>query len=268
MPIAKEPLPLVEKYRLYEDSVQNHECDIEFINDEFEKHYKFKPKSLREDFGGTAAMACDWVKQGPEHIAYGVDLDSEPIAYGKENHYSRLTKTEKERMKYIQGNVLDDFDFKADVVVAFNFSYFIFKKRAELVEYFTKVRAGLSDKGAFFIDLFGGEDCGQELEEETEFDDYSYFWDCDKFNAITNETLFYIHFKTLEDNMKYERVFTYDWRLWGLAELRDILADAGFSKTFAYWEGEDDDGEGDGDFFRSEEEDNCESWVTYIMAIP
>ena len=30
------------------------------------------------------------------------------------------------------------------------------KKRKQLLEYFTRVREGLNDQGAFFIDLFGG----------------------------------------------------------------------------------------------------------------
>ncbi len=44
------------------------------------------------------------------------------------------------------------------------------------------------------------------------------------------------------------------------------MLEAGFTKTVAYWEGEDGDGSGDGEFYRSEREENCESWVTYIMA--
>ena len=57
-------------------------------------------------------------------------------------------------MNYVEGNVLDDYPFKADVTVAFNFSYFIFKTRKQLVEYFKKVREGLKDDGVFFLDLF------------------------------------------------------------------------------------------------------------------
>ena len=45
------------------------------------------------------------------------------------------------------------------------------------------------------------------------------------------------------------------------------MEDAGFAKTITYWEGEDKFGEGDGNFYPSEEEENCESWVTYIVGI-
>jgi hypothetical protein len=258
-------LSLEDKYKLYESSVQNHESDIDFINKEYRRLFGKLPMSLREDFGGTAAMACDWVKQSDNHVAWGVDLDIEPIRYGRENHYSKLSEDEQKRMQYIEGNVLENRDFKSDIVVGFNFSYFIFKERKTLLDYFKKVREGLNDNGAFFIDLFGGTDACQEMVEETDHDDHTYFWDCDSFNPITSEVLYYIHFE--QKGVKYERVFTYDWRMWGLRELQDIMHEAGFSKVVAYWEGEDGDGGGDGNFYPSTEEENCESWVTYLCAI-
>ncbi|ATH08874.1 hypothetical protein BIY24_13230 [Halobacteriovorax marinus] len=258
-------LSLEDKYKLYEASVQNHETDIDFINKEYKRYFKRKPLTLREDFGGTAAMACDWVRQSSDHKAWGVDLDSEPIKYGRENHYSRLSDAEQSRMEYIEGNVLEDRNFKSDVVVAFNFSYFIFKEREVLLNYFKKVREGLNDNGAFFVDLFGGTDACQEMVEETDHDDHTYFWDCESFNPITSEVLYYIHFKY--KGKKHEKVFTYDWRMWGLKELQDIMKEAGFSSVIPYWEGEDGDGGGDGNFYPAKKEENCESWVTYICAL-
>lgn len=260
-------LSLEDKYRLYESSVQNHEVDIDFVNKEFKKTFKRKPLTFREDFGGTAAMACDWVKQSPEHRAWGIDLDSEPISYGLENHYSKLSDEQKERMKYIEGNVLDNQEFKTDVIVAFNFSYFIFKKRNDLLNYFKKVREGLNDEGCFFVDIFGGTEARQPMVEETEHDDHSYFWDCEDYNPLTNEVLYYIHFKKHDNGIKYENVFTYDWRMWSIKEIIDVMEDAGFSKVQTYWEGEDGDGGGDGNFYRTGKAENCESWVTYICAV-
>lgn len=258
-------LPVEQKYQLYEKSVQNHLADIDFIKSEFKKLRKRKAKSLREDFGGTGAMACDWVKGSKENTAFAIDLDPEPVAYGQKHHYSNLSDEEKDRMKYIMGNVLDKYDFSTDVAVAFNFSYFIFKKRAELLKYFKRVRKSLNDDGAFFVDIFGGTECFQEMEEETEFDKHSYFWDCDKFNPLNNEVQYYIHFK--QNGVKYEKVFSYDWRHWSVREIVDLMEEAGFSKVVTYWEGEDEDGEGDGNFYLSHEEENCDSWVTYIVGL-
>jgi hypothetical protein len=259
-------LTLEQKYHLYENSVQCHSADIDFINEQFEKIHGKKPLVLREDFGGTGLLACSWAAQSPEHNAYGIDLDPEPMKYGIANHYSKLSDDQKGRMHYIEGNVLHDQEFKSDVTVAFNFSYFIFKKRHELIEYFKKVKTGLNTDGVFFLDIFGGTETGQELVEETEHDNHSYFWDCDKFNPITNECQYYIHFKV--GNTKFEQAFSYNWRMWSIAEIREILMDAGFSRVVTFWEGEDEDGDGDGNFYMSNKEENCESWVTYIAAIP
>lgn len=265
-------LPIERKYELYEQTVQNVESDIEFIEKEFKRLHGVGPRLLREDFGGTGALACEWVRRNPENRSWAVDLDPEPIRYGHERHYSKLTDEQKTRMSYIEANVLKDMEFKADVVVAFNFSYFIFKERNTLLSYFKKVREGLNEGGTFFIDLFGGTECRQELEEETEYDKHTYFWDCDKYNAITDEATYFIHFKEHKTGIKYEQVFTYDWRMWNMAELQDILADAGFSKVLTYWEEDDEDDDddedgGNGVFYPSREEDNCESWVTYIAAV-
>jgi hypothetical protein len=264
----KKKLPVSVKYQLYESSVQAHEADIEFIHKEYKKIFKCAPLVLREDFGGTAIMACEWVVKSPKHKAYSIDLDLEPINYGMQNHWSKLTPSEKKRMHYVHGNVLSSYSFKPDVIVAFNFSYFIFKKREELLSYFKKVRKSLGRKGAFFLDIFGGTECHQILEEKTKFKGHTYFWDCRSFNPINNECIYYIHFKTHKDGIKHEKVFKYDWRHWGLPELREILLDAGFSRTLVFWEGDGENGEGNGEFRAKEKEENCQSWISYIMALP
>tara|TARA_R110000868_G_scaffold32343_2_gene117629 strand:- start:3555 stop:4364 length:810 start_codon:yes stop_codon:yes gene_type:complete len=254
------------KHKLYEASVQNFEVDVDFINVEYEKNFGNAPLTLREDFGGTGALACHWTTVGEEHKAYAIDLDPEPMKYGVENHRSKLTPAQQKRVEYVEGNVLASHSFKTDVVVAFNFSYFIFKDRSQLVKYFKGVYDSLENRGAFFVDIFGGTECGEELVEETEHDDHTYFWDCDKFNPLTNECLYYIHFKTHDDGVKYERVFTYDWRHWSPREVVEAMEEAGFSTVKTYWEGDDGDGGGDGEFYESTSEENCESWVTYIAA--
>ena len=169
------------------------------------------------------------------------------------------------RMKYVMGNVLEKSDFSTDITVAFNFSYFIFKERQTLLKYFKRARKSLNEGGVFFLDIFGGTECTDTLEEETEFDNHSYFWDCDFYNPLSNECQYYIHFK--KDGTKYKKVFSYNWRHWTVREIRELLEEAGFSKTLTYWEGEDEDGDGDGEFYQSESEENCESWVTYVVGL-
>ncbi|MBT3237009.1 MAG: class I SAM-dependent methyltransferase [Bdellovibrionales bacterium] len=260
-------LSLEQKYQLYEGSVQCHESDLDFLNQEYEREFGRIPLVLREDFCGTGMLACGWADQSGEHHAYGIDLDYEPISYGKQHHLTKLSEEARERVHFVEADVLNDCSFKSDIVVAFNFSYFIFKQRAKLLEYFSQVRKGLSPQGAFFIDIFGGTDSYAPVEEETEYDDYSYFWDCESYNPLTSECLYHIHFK-YEDGTKYKNVFTYDWRMWSVREVVEVMNEAGFSKVHTYWEGVDEeDGSGDGNFYRSSDEENCESWVTYIVGI-
>ena len=167
-------------------------------------------------------------------------------------------------MHYLQEDVLKTKKFKSDVICAFNFSYNIFKERKVLLNYFKKVRAGLNQNGVFFLDLFGGPDSQRLVTDVKKIKGLTYYWECKKFNPITAHCLFAIHFK--DKKSKYKNVFTYDWRLWTLPELTDLLEEAGFSKVIPFWEGEDDDGGGDGDFFPAGEEENCEAWVSYIAA--
>jgi hypothetical protein len=266
--VKKVKLTRDEKYQLYESSVQNPEADIDFINREYKRIYGKKPLVLREDFCGTGAMACQWAAQSTDHLAYGIDLDIEPISYGVENHYLTMPEETQSRMKYIKGNVLDNYDFKADVTVAFNFSYFLFKKRNDLVTYFSKVRTQLKKEGLFFIDLFGGTETRKPLEESNRFKSHTYYWDCDKYDPMTAECMYYIHFKTHKNQVKHEKVFSYDWRMWDARELQEVLADAGFKDIQIYWEGVDKEGLGNGVFKVAKTTENCESWVTYISARP
>ena len=263
----KKKIPIDLKYKLYEESVQAFEGDIDFINKEFKRFRKRKPLSLYEDFGGTGILSCEWVKQSDKHTACAIDLDPEPIKHGRDNHYAILKAAQQSRMVYLQENVLNKRAGKCDVNVAFNFSYFIFKTREDLLKYFKRVKNSLNDEGVFFVDIFGGSDARKELMEETEYDEHSYYWDCDSYNPITGEVLYYIHFKTHKNDKMYRKVFTYDWRMWTPVEIKEIMYEVGFKDVLTYWEGEDEDGDGDGEFTITSDVQQCDSWVSYIAGL-
>jgi len=255
-----------DKHWYYEKSVQNPQNEVDFFNERYEELRGKKPLTLREDFAGTAAISCAWVDQSPKHYAWGIDLDPDPIAYGKNTHYAKLPEKSQKRMEYIEGNVLNSGSPKTDICFAFNFSYFIFKKRKDLLEYFKAAREAIKDDGVFFLDLFGGPDSQTEMTDVIEHSHFKYYWECQHFNPINNDCRFAIHFKR-QGEKKREDAFVYEWRLWGMQELRDLLEEAGFSKTVAYWEGDDGEGGGDGEFYQAEVGENCEAWVTYIAAM-
>jgi|MDSW01.2.fsa_nt_gb SAM-dependent methyltransferase len=247
---------------LYEKSVQNPEADVEFLEETFKNVSGRAPMTLREDFCGTAAMCAAWVKGKPKRRALGVDLCEKTLAWGQERNIKPLGRAAS-RVKLLKENVLSEIEVKSDVVVAFNFSYCIFKRRQTLLEYFKKVRESLKDGGAFFLDCHGGTELGESMKERKEFDGFTYVWDQRPLCAITNQALRHIHFE-FEDGSKLKKAFTYDWRMWSLPELQDLLMEAGFAKVEVYWEGATEDGEGDGDFVLADTAEEEQSWIAYV----
>lgn len=256
-----------DKYFYYHASVQNPESDIEYLSNAYKELKGKEALVLREDFCGTFANCCKWVSTDPERQAVGVDLDPEPVEYGRKHYLSALDSDEQSRVKIVLQDVLNKDLPSADIICALNFSYNIFKARSELLKYFQNVLSSLNKDGVFVLDIFGGSQCYEANEEETEHTDegFSYFWDQKSFNPINSHALFNIHFKR-KGEAKREEVFVYDWRLWTIAEIRDLLEEAGFESSHVYWEGTTDDGEGDGEFSRTEQGEECESWVAYIAA--
>ncbi len=75
--------------------------------------------------------------------------------------------------------------------------------------------------------------------------------------------------KTIKDGSRIRRAFAYDWRLWILPEVRDLLLEAGFTGVEVYWEGTDGEtGEGNNIFTRRERAIDDPAWIAYIVAIP
>lgn len=262
----KSQLTLEQKYDFYEKSVQNAESEVSFMQDEFKRYYGHAPFTMREDFCGTGAISCNWVQQDKQCEAFGVDLDPEPIRMGKERHYSKLSPKEQKRMHYLEQNVLHAKAPKVDVICAFNFSYFIFKSRKDLLRYFKTVRKSLNKQGMFMLDIFGGPESQKLVTDTRKLKGLTYYWECQHFNPLTHECTFAIHFKDGKGK-KHDNVFTYHWRFWTLPELKDILMEAGFSRVHAYWEGDDGDGGGNGEFVPAEDGENCDAWVSYIAAL-
>jgi len=261
----KKP-PKFDKYDYYSRSVQDTDKDVKFLLRAYKSAFGRNPRVLREDFCGTFQLCRDWVKKNPSHRAIGVDLDPEPVAYGKTHFWHKLDASEQKRLELVEGNVLSAGLPAADIVVAMNFSYFIFKERATLLSYFRRCQQALRRPGMLVLDCFGGLGCMKANEESTDFRGFTYFWDQANFNPINNHSLFYIHYKRKGEGKRREKVFTYDWRMWSIAELRDLLDEAGFRRSHVYWEGSNSRGEGNGIYSKRETEENCDTWLVYIVA--
>ena len=153
-----------------------------------------------------------------------------------------------------------------DAVLAMNFSYQIFKTRDKLRGYFSKAREALADEGILFIDAFGGYDSFKEIREKRKFKHFKYIWEHARYNPINGDILCHIHF-TFPDGSKLKKAFTYDWRLWTLPELQELLTEAGYSRVSVYWEETDEDsGEGNGHYSPATVGEADPSWVCFLVA--
>jgi SAM-dependent methyltransferase len=256
---------LADRHELYEESVQNVEEECDFITRTFRELRNRQPLSFREDFCGTASAACEWVRRGPSHTAIGVDIEAEVLAWGREHRVERLAEEQRTRLQLIQSNVLTVETAKVDVVGAFNFSYYLFKSRDQLRGYFETVRQSLKDDGIFFLDAFGGHEAFEEMKEKTKHDGFTYVWDQARYYPVTGEILCHIHFR-FPDGSKLKKAFSYDWRLWTLPEIQELLLEAGFRRVTVYWEGTDEDGDGDGVFTPEPKGEADAGWICYLTA--
>jgi SAM-dependent methyltransferase len=255
-----------DRHRLYELSVQDVDHEYEFVDVTYEKIRGHRASLLREDFCGTANMSCKWAKSREENRAIGVDIDAEVLDWGRKHHIAKLKPDVRERIELVQNDVLKVKTVPVDVVTAMNFSYQLFKTRDQLKAYFSAVRESLADDGILFMDAYGGYDSYREIKEKRKLKGFTYIWEQEHYNPITGEMTCHIHFK-FPDKSKLRRAFSYDWRLWTLPELRELLDEAGFSRVTVHWEGTDEEtGEGDGTYSPATVGDADPSWVCFITA--
>ena len=268
-----EPL---HRHYLYSAAVQSVDADLKFFRRVYKKKNGKIFRRLREDFCGTAVLAADWVRRSAENEAWGIDLHQETLDWGLARYAPRLGAA-AERLHLLCRDVTEVTEPKVDIVAALNFSYSVFKTREELGGYFKQVRRSLSDGGVFLLDAWGGtetmcEDLDKrKVDAEKAFDgtkvpSFTYIWEQKRFNPVDHHILCHIHFK-MRDGKKIKRAFSYDWRLWTLPEMRELLHDAGFASSEVYVEGwDDEEDEADGIFRKRKYFENQDGWVAYVVA--
>jgi cyclopropane fatty-acyl-phospholipid synthase-like methyltransferase len=263
------------RHYLYTASVQSVEADLKFFRRIYKKKHGEAFRRLREDFCGTAVLACDWVRRAADHEAWGIDLHRETLDWGLEHYAPRLGRG-VDRLHLLCRDVRQVTRPKVDVVAALNFSYSVFKTRDELRGYFTQVRRSLDDGGVFVLDAWGGSEAMCEdrekrtIDAEKAFDgtkipSFTYIWEQARFNPVDHQIACHIHFR-LRDGTKIKRAFSYDWRMWTLPEMQELLREAGFASTEVYVEGWDEEAdEADGIFRRRSYFENQAGWIAYVI---
>ena len=251
-------------HELYEQSVQDVEMETEFLQKTFTELRGRKGYLFREDFCGTASACCQWVRQGKEYQAIGVDIDPEVLDWGRKNRLARLPAGDQARVKLLESDVLSVETPPVDLIAALNFSYFIFDTRDRLRAYFRRCLESLKDDGVLFLDMYGGPEAQEETKEKTKHKKFTYVWHQATFHPVTHFVRCHIHFR-FPDGSKIRKAFTYEWRLWTAPEIRELLLEAGFAKATVYWEGEDEEGEGNGVFTPDEKGVADLAWIAYVV---
>lgn len=240
-------LPPFDKYAYYRRAVQDPVETVRFLERVYREAFRVRPWRLREDFSGTFALSCEWVRGDPRRRALAVDRDPRPLRYGECHHLTELPEDARGRVERRRADVTRAKLPSADLICALNFSYFAFHNRKRLRDYFASCFRALPRRGLLVLDVLSGTEFRRALEDEVDYGDFVYSWEQASFDPITRRALFHIHF-TRRGERRRSRVFTYDWRLWTVPELRELLEEVGFRRSAVYWEGTD------------------EAWVAYIAA--
>ena len=265
---GKSKADRADRYELYLKSVQAPDVETPFFNRVYRKEYGRLPVVLREDFCGTFAVCCEWVKSGSGRIAVGVDIDDEPLQWGRQNNLAALKPSQQQRVELLQLDVRKVAGRKADVLAAQNFSFWIFKTRKELLEYFRAAYANMASRGVFTLDMMGGsETIEEDRSDVTSYKGFDYIWEQARFDPITHDCSFYIHFR-FKDGSEMKRAFVYHWRFWTIPEVREVLLEAGFKRADVYWEGTDPKTEEGNGVYSRRKQAPCEpAWISYIVAV-
>ncbi|MEE9403318.1 MAG: class I SAM-dependent methyltransferase [Algisphaera sp.] len=262
-----------DKYLCYQKSVQEPSHEVAFFEQAYaDFNRNKKPRHLREDFCGTFAVCCEWVKGHGERTALGVDLDPEPLAWGKAHNLSKLNENQQPRVRLLEQDVRKHNRPAADILAAQNFSFWLFKTREEVIEYFKIARSNLAPGGIMVTDMMGGGECYEEDHKDVRTikkgkKGFKYIWTQETFNPINHDASFSISFK-FKDGSRIAPAFEYHWRFWSLPEVRELMLEAGFSAAHVYWEVDYETGDGEtGEWERREDAPSDPSWVCYLVGV-
>jgi hypothetical protein len=208
---------------------------------------------LREDFCGTAAVSRRWCSEGKsrrdDSRAFGVDMDEATLAKAE-----KLAAAEgvSGQLRLLRANALSTRDEAEgpDIIWVGNFSIGYIHERPALVRYLRACRERLArgnggfGGGAFVCDLYGGAGAWRlgsldRTHNGRGAEVIHYHWEHEEADAISGMVTNSISFRVIvngELEAEFPRAFVYHWRLWGLAELREAMLEAGFVGMEVYKE--------------------------------
>lgn len=236
-------------YVCYEAAVQNARQEIENIynfymevrplatSGNYEDFDLRIPLVLREDFCGTAVLCKEWLKKNVMRSAIGIDLDHNVLQYAKA---STFDGEPPQTMRFLESDVMDVVPGedvpRADILVALNYSLGYFHTFRKLVGYMRRAREGLAPGGVLVCDMLSNGT------SETNKQRHSFVRDCGSFiyhfdqtavDPLDNTCHCHLSFE-FPDGSWLRNAFSYNFRIWSMAEIRDALLEAGFSAVEAW----------------------------------
>lgn len=143
------------KHQLYELAVTNPLAMAGFLA----AVHGAKPKSMREDFCGTAALARGWTLLANElNLPGSNQIGRGATSLGVDFDRSVLKQIpDVDGFRAVASDVLKC-RVKVDVIAATNFPVCYYHERSNLIRYLKHARACLNPRGILACDLFGGKD--------------------------------------------------------------------------------------------------------------
>lgn len=223
---ARAPAPAPDKHDLYELAVQSPARVAAFLRGLHPA--KRDALTLGEDFCGSGAIARAWAGMGDGFRAVCVDTDASALR-ALEKRCDDATRARVTRRARDVRRATDP----ADVIAALNFPLGYWWTRAALISYLRRARSRLRPRGVFVADTYGGADSHAVGRYARSLPGgVRYEWEQRSADPLTGRVFNAMHFRV---GGRWRRdVFTYDWRLWSIAELRDGYADAGFRSSEVY----------------------------------
>ncbi len=259
---VKSPAPTpLDRHALYQLCAQSPTRDVKVLA----AIHAHKPRTLGEDFCGTAALSSAWVELSSRHRAIAVDHDAATLA----------RSTPHPRIKLIHADARRPRD-PTDLIAVLNFSICELHDRATLIAYLRHARRRLtpSPRACFVCDIYGGSDAFFTGSIHQKFTGPSgqrirYSWEQRTADPLTGRVINAMHFDVRHKGaapFAFHDAFVYDWRLWSVPELRDALRDAGFTRTEVF-ERQPGAIDNDGDFHLSPIEDAGEIGSSFSLYV-
>ncbi|MBX3406657.1 MAG: class I SAM-dependent methyltransferase [Phycisphaeraceae bacterium] len=249
---------MLDKFDLYEICVQSPDYDVRMLD----AIHGASPRTLGEDFCGSAAISRAWVARGRGRRAVAVDSDRATLerAQSKDPGGGRIT--------YVLADVLQARE-RCDIVTVQNFSICELRERPALVRYLSHARSRLARGGVFACDIYAGSDVFFTGRIRREIvgpggEKITYTWEHRTTDPLRARVQNAMHFVVRPPaapppsrtgrsagraakvtdfrsgvapkarTQRFDDAFNYDWRLWSPPELADAMMEAGFSRVQFY----------------------------------